>query len=176
MTAHHSTKWFWSDWLGAPEVRRLTLAEKGLWIDLLALAAGGKPVGYVCDEAGRPLTHEEIARVTNAASPVEVAELIEAILKKGVASRDRTGRLLNRRMVRDAQLAAKRSRAGKVGADHTNLYWQGKKPLPRQLPQQVPKQNVNGVLGPIPNKIKNSSSEPSGVSEELAKAVRTKWV
>jgi hypothetical protein len=100
MAASKGTYWFWSDWLGDQEVRRLSPAERGLWIDLLALAAVSNPVGYVCDDRGRPLSHDDIRRVTNAASIEEVAELIDGILKKGAASRDRTGRIFNRRMVR----------------------------------------------------------------------------
>ena len=157
MSATHSSKWFWTDWLGDQAVRRLTLAERGLWIDLLALAAGSNPVGYVCDDAGRPLTHEEIARVTNAGSPVEVAELIASILKKGVASRDRTGRLFNRRMVRDSELAAKRARAGRDGAAHTNLINKSNRDLVRQMTHQMTHQNKNGVPGPYPNPIIKSS-------------------
>ena len=123
MSATSRTNWFWSDWLGDQAVRRLTPAERGVWIDLLALAAASNPVGYVCDEKGRPLTHEEIARVTGAASPVEVAELIKGILEKGAASRDRSGRLFNRRMVRDAEIAAKRRLNGRLGGNATALKW-----------------------------------------------------
>lgn len=143
MTATNSTMWFWNDWLGDQEVRRLTPAERGVWIDLLALAAAALPIGYVCDQKGRALTLEEIARVTNAGSPDEVSKLIAGILDKGAASRDRTGRLFNRRMVRDAAahakkaaLADKRRKAGLLGADVTALRYFGKQILPRHGPQQ----------------------------------------
>ena len=143
MSSADGTYWFWTDWLGDQAVRRLTLPERGMWIDLLALAAFGNPVGYVCDESGRPLTHEEIARVTRAASPVEVAELIDCIVTKGAASRDRTGRVFNRRMVRDAErakhkanLSRKRAKAGAAGAKTTNLKYKSNRDLPRQMPGQ----------------------------------------
>ncbi len=123
MSAHNSTQWFWSDWLGDQEVRRLTLAERGLWIDLLALAAVGKPVGYVCDQRGNPVSYEEIARVANA-TPTEVESLIAGILEKGAASRDRTGRLFNRRMVRQAEKTAQKRVAGKLGGDQTKKAWE----------------------------------------------------
>lgn len=103
MSAGSAMQWFWSDWLGDQEVRRLTPAERGVWIDLLAIAAAAAPFGYVCDGKGRPLTLEEIARVVGEA-PQAVSELIAGILDKGAASRDRTGRIYNRRMVRDAAL------------------------------------------------------------------------
>lgn len=114
MSAGAATRFFWSDWLGDQAVRRLTPAERGLWIDLLAIAAAASPVGYVCDSSGTPLTDAEIGRVANCPAN-EVGNLIAAIIEKGAASRDRTGRLYNRRMVRDAALRVKRSEAGKLG-------------------------------------------------------------
>jgi len=151
MTATRSTRFFWSDWLADEAVRRLTLAERGLWIDLLALASAGVPRGYVTDRNGRPLSHEEIARVTNAASPVEVANLIGCLLSKGAASRDRSGRLLNRRMVRDHQLSLKRARAGQLGAAHMKLKSNKINGLPKQVPRQLPGQNSTALPGPYTN-------------------------
>lgn len=165
MSAKNSTSWFWSDWLGDQAVRRLTPAERGVWIDLLAIAAAASPVGYVCDDHGRPLTHEEIARVTNA-SPVEVAKLIKAIVDKGAASCDRSGRLYNRRMVRDKALAVKRAKAGKPGGEATQRKWQGFQKLPqqnaRQVPPDLPEQTRTRAL---PSK-NISSSLPSTAREE----------
>src|SRR6185312_5264119 len=169
MSATQRTNWFWNDWLGDQAVRRLTPAERGVWIDLLALAAGASPVGYVCDDRGRPLSLDEIARVTGAGSPDEVAKLIAGILDKGVASRDRSGRLYNRRMVRDAEnaakkaaLSAKRAQAGANGARTTSLKYFGKQTLPRQT-----------LVNPIPIKPITTSlpvAAREGATEELRKA------
>lgn len=162
MSATHRAQWYWSDWLGDQAVRRLTLAERGLWIDLLALAAAGVPTGYVTDSKGRPLTHEEIARISNAGSPVEVADLIRSIVDKGVGSRDRTGRLLNRRMVRDAQRSAVKRRAGHVGGVHTALVNKSNKALLQHMAQQVLEQNepsTRGLTYKKDNSSTNSESE-----------------
>jgi hypothetical protein len=128
MSSHQSTQWFWSDWAGDQEVRRLTTAERGVWIDLLALAAVGKPIGYVCDQRGNPISYEDIARFTNA-TPTEVESLIAGILEKGAASRDRSGRLFNRRMVRQAEKTAQKRMAGKLGGDQTKKTWSSLKTL-----------------------------------------------
>lgn len=181
MSATQRTDWFWSDWLGDQAVRRLTPAERGVWIDLLALAAGASPVGYVCDDRGRPLTLDEIARVTNAGTVDEVAKLITGILDKGAASRDRSGRLFNRRMVRDAEitakkaaLSAKRAQAGASGALATSLKYFGKQTLQRQVPkhltQHLPRESL---VNPIPIKPKTTSlpvAAREGSSDELRKA------
>jgi hypothetical protein len=148
VSAHQSTQWFWSDWAGDQDVRRLTPAERGLWIDLLSFASVGKPTGYVCDQRGNPISYEEIARFTNA-TPTEVESLIVGILDKGVASRDQTGRLFNRRMVRAVQTAAKRKLAGKIGGDHTRLKWLELQSLPQHLPDHLLQHRVSD---PIPSK------------------------
>lgn len=84
--------------------------------------------------------------MTNAGSPEEVSKLIAGILDKGACSRDRTGRLFNRRMVRDAEkahqkklLSEKRAKIGRSGGESTKRMWmslQGKQPLPQQNPWQ----------------------------------------
>lgn len=160
MSASQRTNWFWSDWLGDQAVRRLTPAERGVWIDLLALAAAASPVGYVCDDRGRPLTLDAIARVTNASSVDELAKLIAGILDKGAASRDRSGRLFNRRMVRDAELAAKkaalsakRAVSGLNGAKATKLRYFTNPSLPQQVPRQLPGHLPRETLvNPFPKK------------------------
>jgi len=162
MSAKQSTRWFWSDWAGDPAVRSLTPAERGLWIDLIALASGGAPVGYVCDARGDPVPVEEIARFANC-SAGEVSSLINGILKKAAASRDRSGRLYCRRMVRDYELSVKRRRAGLVGASATALKWQALSGLPQHVPRQVPQQT-----GRAPFKEKNITSTFSGTAREAA--------
>jgi hypothetical protein len=147
MSAHQSTQWFWSDWAGDQEVRRLTPAERGLWIDLLALAAVGKPIGYVCDQRGNPLSYEEIARFSNC-TPTEAESLIAGILEKGAASRDRTGRLFNRRMTRQAEKSAKKRMAGKLGGEHTRLKWLELNVVPHHLPRQVPQHRETTLTNP----------------------------
>lgn len=171
MAATHSTKWFWSDWLGDQEVRRLTPAERGIWIDLLGLAAVGSPVGYVCDDRGRALPLEEIRRVTNSVSIEEVSKLIEGILEKGAASRDRAGRLYNRRMVREAALSAKRKRNGAVGGERTRLMWQEFKSLPQYQLRQLPQREKPSLI-PI-KKITTTEYVPrEEPEEEESQAVR----
>lgn len=142
MGANGRTYFYWSDWLGDAAVRRLTLAERGLWIDCLALMAVASPIGYLCDDKGSPISHEELRRITNASSCDEVAELLDRIHRKGAASLDRTGRLYSRRMVRDASKAVKLSRNGKAGGRATQMKWQRFSDLPQQLPGVLPRQSI----------------------------------
>jgi hypothetical protein len=172
MSATAKTNWFWSDWLGDQAVRRLSPAARGVWIDCLALMATASPVGYLCDDRGRPLNHEEIARVTNAGSSIVVAKLLAEILEVGAASIDRTGRMYNRRMVRDAEVATKRRRNGQLGAAATRLKWQEVSGLPRQNAWQMPRQNGRPPILKEVN-ITSSETEPrakaskEGVAEKI---------
>lgn len=154
MSSTQGTFWFWSDWLGDQAVRRLTPAARGVWIDCLALMAVANPTGYLCDEMGRPLTHEDIARVVNA-SPTDVAKLLAEVLEKGAASRDRTGRLYNRRMVRKASIAAKKRLNGKAGGAATRLKWQALSGVPQQMPRHLPQHSESPPYHP--SKITTSS-------------------
>lgn len=167
MAATAATTWFWSDWLGDQCVRRLTPTERGVWIDLLALMATGSPVGYACDEKGRALSMEEIARVTNAGSAAKVSKLIDEIVDKGAASRDADGLLYNRRMVRDAERNALKRTAGLKGAASTREKWLALQNLPGQKPRQTtgrgpprpPRQECQAPFGAHPsNKISITST------------------
>lgn len=189
MSAAQRTNWFWSDWLGDQAVRRLTPAERGVWIDLLALAAAASPVGYVCDDRGRPLILEEIARVSNVGNTDEVAKLIAGILEKGAASRDRAGRLFNRRMVRDAEnaakkaaLASKRAAAGHVGGAATSRKYFGKQILPQQVMQHLskhlpkeklvnpfPEESIITSLPSTAREVREQSASESAVQSGLPK-------
>jgi hypothetical protein len=186
MSAHQSTKWFWSDWAGDQAVRSLTPAERGLWIDLLALAAAAAPTGYVCDNRGKPLSYEEIGRFANC-SPTDVASLINGILDKGVCGRDQTGRLFNRRMLRDIELANKRRKAGQVGGAATAMKWQAFSGLPGDLPGHVPRQtgrapfqeeSINTSFGAarareaVDNTAGKCAATPAGFAEKAREAVQ----
>lgn len=163
MSAKQSTNWFWSDWAGDQAVRSLTPAERGLWIDLLTLAAVGQPTGYVVDARGEPVPLEQIARFANC-SAAEASSLIAGILAKGAASQDRTGRLFNRRMVRDVELSVKKRRAGHLGAVATQLKWQALNGVPQHLPGHVPRHT-----GTRSSKKEKITSTSSGAAREEEK-------
>jgi hypothetical protein len=125
MAATHSTRFFWSDWLGDMAVRQLTPAERGLWIDCLAIMATANPVGHLCDQRGEPITRACLARIANCTAD-EVKEMLSTIVDKGVASRDLDGLIYSRRMLRDVARFSKNALAGKKGGKTTWLKIQQK--------------------------------------------------
>lgn len=117
MSATVYGKWYWSDWMSDPGVRASSYAARGLWIDLLCIAATADPTGYVVLN-GRPLTAPEIARLTGGhASEVEI--LLDELERNGVFTRDRHGRIYSRRMIRDKKKSALAVKKGKLGGNPT---------------------------------------------------------
>jgi len=95
------SKFFWNDWRADPALRLCSFAARGLWMDMLCLAASHEPVGLVA-VGGRGLDAGAIARMSGG-DPAEVAALIAELETAGVFSRDRQGRIYSRRMVADAR-------------------------------------------------------------------------
>lgn len=84
-------------------------------MDMLCIAAESDPTGYVLVN-GRTLTATDLARLTGAPEADVQSALAELDLN-GVFSRDRNGRIYNRRMVRDARAFAEARKYGKEGGN-----------------------------------------------------------
>jgi hypothetical protein len=109
------TKFFWADWLSDPALRLCSYAARGLWMDMLALAASHDPIGYVA-VAGRALDACSIARMTGGAEN-EVSGLLSELEQSRVFSRDRQGRIYSRRMITDFKKAKIAAKNGKLGGN-----------------------------------------------------------
>ncbi len=115
MTATAWSKFFWADWLADANLRRCSAAARGVWMDMLCVAAQQTPVGFLSAN-GEPLSPSDVARI-GALSEAEAAALIGELERNGVFSRDRKGRIYSRRMVRDER---KRRCAAKNGSKGGN--------------------------------------------------------
>jgi hypothetical protein len=111
------TKFFWSDWLSEPALQHSSRAARGLWMDMLCIAAAHDPIGYV-SVAGTALTDDDIARMS-AGSPDEVPTLLSELERNGVFSRTRNGTIYSRRMVGDAKKASTARKNGRKGGNPT---------------------------------------------------------
>lgn len=109
------TKFYWSDWLSDPSLRRCSYAARGLWMDMLCIAATHEPVGVVA-VAGDGLGSADLARMTGGA-PAEVKRLLGELERCGVFSRDEQGRIYSRRMVQDAARYAEAKENGRKGGN-----------------------------------------------------------
>lgn len=113
--------WFYpGDWMKDTDLRAVSVAARGLWIDCLCLMWESDKRGYLVLSSGRAATAEQIARMTGN-TPECVAELVKELEECGVASRTEEGVLFSRRMVRDESKRRKCSKAGKKGGGNPRL-------------------------------------------------------
>jgi len=104
------------DWLKDPAVRSVSLAARGLWIDMLCLMHESPRRGYLQHANGKPVTAEQLARMTGCSTD-EVSRLLQELDDAGVFSCTEHGVIYSRRMVRDEQIRQVRREAGRLGAE-----------------------------------------------------------
>lgn len=142
------------DWLKDPALRSVSLAARGLWMDLLCLMHESPRRGYLQHANGKPLTLEQIARMTGC-STEEASRLLRELEYSGVFSCTEHGVIYSRRMVRDEQRRLKCAEAGKKGGNPVLLRTQDK----------TLKGEVKGrVKGGVKPKLTPSSSSSSSTS------------
>ncbi len=108
-------KWYWQNWLSDAGLRRCSLQARGMWMDMLCVAAQHDPIGYVAVN-GEALTPDDVARLCGT-SPAEASTLISELERNGVFSRNGKGMIYSRRMVRDAKAHAESMKYGRRGGN-----------------------------------------------------------
>lgn len=113
MSGTVSTRWYFPDWLSDTAVRASSLAARGLWMDLLCIAAAnkGKDHGFVLI-GGKVPSEDQIAKLVGSTAE-EVKTLLAELEKNEVFSRDRRKAIYSRRMVR----AEKNRTNGRLGGN-----------------------------------------------------------
>ena len=111
------SKFYWSDHQGDPLLRGCSFAAQGLWTRMLCIAAESVRYGHVLLN-GRQPSDAELARVVGGTAE-EVAALVEELDRNGVFSRDRSGTIYCRRMIREAKKRAASAKGGKIGGRTT---------------------------------------------------------
>lgn len=90
-----------SAWLGERGLRAASLAARGLWIDILTLAAESPIRGELRFPDGKPIPTEDLARIVGE-KPSVVEGLIEELERRCIFDRAEDGAIVSRRMVREA--------------------------------------------------------------------------
>jgi hypothetical protein len=98
-----------------PALRSVSLAARGLWVDMLCLMFEASKRGYLILNE-KPVSVEQLARMVGGNTD-EVFGLVDELLQSGVASRNGIDVIYSRRMVRDEELSQKRAKAGKKGGN-----------------------------------------------------------
>lgn len=143
------SKFYWSDWLSDSGLRRSSLAARGLWMDMLCIAAQADPIGYLAVKK-HPLSVDDIARMVGGSEPV-VATLIEELERNGVLSRDRNGTIYSRRITRDVKKSRDAQKNGRKGGN----------PRLRKTTENQPPDNL-----PLKDEVKPQKPEASYQKED----------
>lgn len=92
-------KFYPRDWRGESSLRAVSMAARGLWMEMLCLMHEAQPRGHLLLN-GRPVTDAQLA--TLAGVPVEIAQaLLGELETAGTFSRTRAGVIYSRRMRKD---------------------------------------------------------------------------
>jgi len=142
------------DWLKDPAVRSVSLAARGLWIDMLCLMHESPRRGYLQHVSGKPVTAEQLARMTGCSTD-EVSRLLQELEDAGVFSCTEHGVIYSRRMVRDEHIRQIRSEAGRKGVEQRLL----KQKLSKmQAKAQAKRKHKSGISFSISSSSSISSS------------------
>lgn len=114
-TKNPRTIFYWNDWSGDKNLRRCSLAAKGLWMDLMALAAICVPFGHLSVN-GRALSLDDLSQLMGHPA-AELEMLLKELETKGVFRRDAKGRIYSKRMVRDERARAIAQKNGMKGGN-----------------------------------------------------------
>ncbi len=99
MSKNTWSKFWWQDWQRDPALRGCTLAARGLWMEMLAVAHEGDPPGHLTINGNQP-TDKQISAIAGC-SIKTVKALLAELERNGVFSRTEAGTIYSRRMVRD---------------------------------------------------------------------------
>lgn len=108
--------WVAGDWLKDRELRSVSLAARGLWMDMLCLMCESSRKGFLQQRNGNPLPPEMLAKLAGAHAD-EVIRLLTELETSGVFSRTGDGVIFSRRIVRDENRRLTNRENGKRGGN-----------------------------------------------------------
>lgn len=144
-----SFQFYPGDWMKDPALRSVSLAARGLWIDTLCLLFESDRRGYLQHITGKPVTDEQLARMTGCPSK-QVSRLLQELENSGVFSRNEHGVIYSRRMLRDEHIRRARAEGGKAG---------GNPALLKDKLEVNHTDNLQSNLPPTPSSSSSSSGE-----------------
>ena len=124
-------KFYPRDWRGDQALRVVSLAARGLWIEMLSIMHEGQPYGHLTI-GGQPCTDDNLARLVGA-SVEEVQALLVELRTAGVLRQSRGGVIYSKRLTADF----KRSKEGRK-AKMEALEKKRENPRPSRVPPRDP--------------------------------------
>lgn len=128
-------KFYPRDWRGDQALRAVSVAARGLWIEMLCVMHEAQPYGHLI-LGGRAVSNDILARVSGLGAD-ECGALVAELESAGVFSRTRKGVIYSRRMIKDHSRSEK-------GRKSINRRWkqvpenEEENDVPNRLPDRVP--------------------------------------
>lgn len=146
-------KFYPRDWRGDQALRVVSLAARGLWMEMLCIMHEASPRGHLLIGANA-VTDDALARAVGTRTE-EVQALLVELHDAGVFDRSRNGVVLSRRMIADE----KRSKEG-AKAKTEAIEWAKQNRAPSRSPSSPPTTQKPEARGKV-----EGPSEPSTLSE-----------
>ena len=175
-----SFQFYPGDWLRDPALRAVSLAGRGLWIDMLSYMHQGQPYGHLTlpavaedgdKDTLRPILPRTLARMVGADAE-QVEGLLEELEAAGVFSRTEQSIIYSRRMVNDENLREIRANGGIQSLNHPNV------PRPKDGGKDSSRVSLPVSFGGSPSSScsssKNIMSEPETGSDTAGVTPRKK--
>ena len=121
-----SMQWYPGDWQRDFGVRSCSLAARGLWREMLDVMHDGEPRGTM--QVGRKIISDpaEIGAMVGAKPGEDVAAMLAELEAADVFSRNESGAIYSRRMVRDSYISEVRRASGSKGGEVAQAKLRGK--------------------------------------------------
>lgn len=158
MAKNPSSVWYWNDWALDPAVRLCSMAARGMWMEMLAIAAAATPYGHV-QVGDKPCSADDLAQLTGQRKQ-DVSRWIRELDTNGVFSRTEDGTIFCRRMVRETEQRQNKRKKAKVVRPPSN----GKEPDLLDNPTLKPEKQAESCASPDSDS--DSDSVPKSVSSE----------
>lgn len=107
-------QWYPDDWLSDAGLRMVSLAARGLWMDMLCMMFNSPERGNLRKQNGTEVKAKALAKSCGV-SEAEIVDLWAELEDAGVFSRRADGTIYSRRMVRDEHIRTIRAEAGRRG-------------------------------------------------------------
>lgn len=144
-----------SDWLNDLGLRQCSPMARGVWADLMCLMHDGEPYGYLATKSGE-LTIPWLANRLGMRKGILLQCMVE-LEKFHVFSRNSSGIVYSRRMVRDEQVRLERASGGTLSINNPNV--------PRSKKDTLQGYPEGRDTVPSPSS-SSSSSSPSSIKPE----------
>jgi|GEM_PF-1020803 len=107
-------KFYAADWRANTALRDVSLAARGLWIDLISIMHEAEPYGHLVDKKGQAMTIESLGKIIGS-DREEIIPALDELLESEVAKKKKNGVIYSSRMESDEKKRRINRENGKKG-------------------------------------------------------------